>query len=105
MLTDFSNRVQAQREMVKLVNSRAWPVEQLFALSEGAINRWRISNNLSQDSELVSIVIRAGEALGFLANESQQQISDEYKRRNLDFQGLLESASNYLAATSPEHSS
>ena len=102
MFSDFIDRMQAQREMLKCVNSRDWPVAQLSALSDSAIKRWVLANDLRPDSALVSVVVKAGEALGFLANESQQQVSDEYRRQSLDFRSLIEAASNHLEDSSAE---
>jgi hypothetical protein len=89
MTSDFNNRMEAQREFLKEVNSRAWPAEQLSALSEGAIQRWITVNRLESRDEIVLQVKNAGEALYFLANKSQEQVSEEYQRRSNDFATIL----------------
>jgi hypothetical protein len=75
---EFNNRIAAQREILRVVNQRPWRAEQLFGLSSKAINRWVAVNQIDQDSRLVSLVKEASEKLFFLANKSQEQISEEY---------------------------
>jgi hypothetical protein len=89
MASDFNNRIEAQRDVLTAVNSRTWPVEQLYALSDGAIQRWIIANHIEAKSEIASLVIVAGDALNFLANKSQEQVSDEYKMRSQEFSLIL----------------
>ena len=95
-MDDFSNRMQAQREFLKVINSRDWPREQLSALSSGAIQRWIIANRLDATDALVICVRGAGEALYFLANESQQQVSNEYRARSRDFSLLIHEAKSTI---------
>jgi len=75
---EFNNRIDAQRRILKLVNNTQRK-EALFGLSAKAIERWILSNQLDQHSRLVVLVHQAAEKLFFLANRSQEQISEEYK--------------------------
>ena len=77
-MAEFNNRIAAQRYILTLVNSVRWK-EELFGLSEKSIERWIISNQLDQSSRLVILVYQAAEKLFFLANKSQEQISEEYE--------------------------
>ncbi len=90
MLSDFNNRMEAQRELLKIVNSRTWSTEQLYALSDGAIQRWIMVNHINANSDIATQVILAGDALNFLANQSQEQVSGEYKIRSIEFSLVLE---------------
>ena len=78
-MSEFLNRMNAQRAILQVVNSRRWR-EELFGLSAQAIDRWVSSNNLGSDAEVVSLLRRASDHLSFLANKSQEQVSDEYRR-------------------------
>lgn len=77
-MSELNNRVNAQREILRIINEKAWYKEPLIALSHKAIDRWANKNNISQDSELVSSIYEVSEKLFALANKSQEQITEEY---------------------------
>lgn len=77
-MSEFNNRIAAQREILLGVNSAVWQ-EELFGLSSGAIDRWIIVNNLKSDSSLVSLIRQVADKLFFLSNKSQEQVTDDYK--------------------------
>ena len=85
----FSNRMAAQRSILKEINQVAWPSEELFALSEAAIQRWASVNRLGPDDVVVGLARQAGDALLFLANASQEQISPEYASRSANVAAIL----------------
>lgn len=85
----FSNRMNAQRAILKEINQIAWPAEELFALSEAAIGRWASVNRLGPDDAVVRLAREAGDALLFLANASQEQISPEYASRSANVAAIL----------------
>ena len=78
-MSEFNNRVSAQRHVLQLVNRRSWKYEQLFGLSSKAIERWVSVNHIDPEANLVKLVSTASEKLFFLANKSQQQVSEEYE--------------------------
>src|SRR5262245_55179927 len=78
MADDFSNRVDAQRLVLEVVNSREWN-EELFGLSRGALLRWTGANRMDPSSPLVKALELVSDKLQFLANKSQEQITDEYR--------------------------
>ena len=90
MSDNFSDRMDAQRAILKQINQRAWPREELFSLSDGAIRRWISTNRLEPDDEVVRLVREAGDVLLFLANSSQEQVSPEYISRSLNVAEILE---------------
>jgi hypothetical protein len=89
-MSDFNNRVAAQRELLRLVNNGTWCTEELFSLSGKAIDRWIAANRLDSASKLVELVRFASEKLLFLANKSQEQISEEYKLISREFSSMAE---------------
>jgi hypothetical protein len=86
-MSEFVDRMTAQRELLQVVNSRPWR-EELYGLSSQAINRWTGSNSLGPDSQVAVLVRQASERLSFLANKSQEQISDDYRRASGDVESL-----------------
>ena len=78
-MTEFSNRIDAQRHILQVVNNEIKKNEQLFSLSRKAITRWSSSNLIDPKSELVLSIVEASEKLFFLANKSQEQITHEYQ--------------------------
>ena len=77
-MSEFNNRIAAQRDVLLIVNRRNW-LEELFGLSGGAIRRWVEVNRLQMDDSLVRLVFATAEKLFFLSNKSQEQISDDYR--------------------------
>ncbi|KTD61892.1 hypothetical protein [Legionella spiritensis] len=77
-MTELNNRVNAQRQILKIINSKQWQHEPLISLSHKAIERWINKNSIPYESELASIIYKASEGLFALANKSQEHISDEY---------------------------
>ena len=77
-MSEFNNRISAQRDILSVVNSGQW-AEELFGLSSGAIDRWVNANNLGKTTELVILINEAAEKLFFLSNKSQEQVTEEYK--------------------------
>ncbi len=75
---EFNNRIAAQRRILQLVNRERWEKEDLFGLSSKAIQRWISANHLVPECRLVALITTASENLFFLANKSQEQISDQY---------------------------
>jgi hypothetical protein len=78
-MPEFGDRIRAQRDVLRVVNAATW-TEPLLGLSHRALQRWTERNAVPADSELARQLRRASERLGFLANRSQMQVSDEYHR-------------------------
>ena len=78
-MSEFSNRMSAQRILLKSVNGRDRYKEELFGLSSKAIERWAFENQIDSDSQLLRLIREAGTKLFFLANKSQDQVSEDYK--------------------------
>jgi hypothetical protein len=78
-MNEFNNRIAAQRQILQLVNLKKWRKEELLGLSSKAIARWISINGIDTESRIVELVTNASAKLFFLANKSQEQISEEYK--------------------------
>lgn len=77
-MDEFNSRVGAQRAIVNAVNARS-TTEPLFGLSRRSIDRWIRGNKLNNDDAIVQQVNLAARELFFLANHSEDQISDQYR--------------------------
>ncbi|WP_207896196.1 hypothetical protein [Thiobaca trueperi] len=88
-MSEFNNRIAAQRDILLLINSENWN-EELYGLSSGAINRWVNINRINKRSALIQLIQDAASKLFFLSNKSQEQITDEYRELSKEVQGLTE---------------
>lgn len=88
-MSEFNNRIAAQREIIINVNSGRWQ-EELFGLSSGAIDRWMNANRLESGSVLVELIRQAADKLFFLSNKSQEQITEEYKHLSGEVSALTD---------------
>lgn len=86
MNSTFNNRIDAQRQILNIVNTSKWN-EELFGLSIGAIDRWQKSNPHVHES-IIFILKEIGDVLFFLGTKSQEQITDDYKKMSLDIENL-----------------
>lgn len=87
-MSEFINRITAQRDILNILNQYSWQ-EELFGLSSGAIERWVTVNQLSISSEVVTLVKLAAEKLFFLANKSQEQVTEDYLSLSNDVSHLM----------------
>ncbi len=78
-MNQFQNRMSAQRQILGLVNGKHWHAEELCGLSNKAIERWTAVNAIESNSNLVELIKIASGKLFFLANKSQEQISEDYQ--------------------------
>jgi hypothetical protein len=77
-MSEFNNRIAAQREILLGVNRGDWQ-EELFGLSSGAIDRWMNANRLESGSVLVELIRKVADKLFFLSNKSQEQVTEDYR--------------------------
>ncbi|KPW18024.1 hypothetical protein L6205_19420 [Pseudomonas syringae pv. syringae] len=87
MKREFNNRIDAQRNVLNIVNKLGWR-EELFGLSAGAIARWVEANQIPAGDQLHAMVTQAAEKLFFLANKSQEQITGEYRALSIEVADL-----------------
>ncbi|WP_422138326.1 hypothetical protein [Endozoicomonas sp. ALC020] len=82
-MSEFNNRIAAQREVLSTVNRINWS-EELFGLSSGAIDRWISKNKIEANVNLVSLINLVASKLFFLSNKSQEQITEDYQKLSSD---------------------
>jgi hypothetical protein len=90
-MSEFNNRIAAQRKILQLVNGGSSDSEELFGLSRKAIDRWVLANHIDSESRLVSLIKEASAKLFFLANKSQEQVSEEYKAVSTEIESIYKS--------------
>jgi len=78
-MSEFSNRIKAQREALKVVNGSGLFREPLLSLTEKAIDRWSNNNDLSNTDRAILLLKAMSSTLFFLANKSQEQVTEDYK--------------------------
>ena len=77
-MEEFSSRVEIQRHLVQAVNSRPWKQEQLFSLTDKAIQRWSIANGINPQRSLVQLLKSASSEVFVMANHSDDPIAGAY---------------------------
>lgn len=78
-MNEFNNRIAAQRQILEIVNRDRSRKEELFGLSLKAIERWISVNGIDPDAELVLQLKTVSRKLFFLANKSQEQVTEDYR--------------------------
>jgi hypothetical protein len=76
---EFNNRISAQRKVLQVINQKPWLTEPLFGLSSKAIDRWIAVNRIDLNSAIVKMIKDVSAKLFFLANKSQDQVSEQYR--------------------------
>jgi len=87
-MNEFNNRIELQREVIKIVNQKRYDY-QITGLSDSAIKRWISDNTIDKDSELTKLIYEVSSKLFFLANKSQEQITDSYKNLSMEVSDLV----------------
>lgn len=88
-MNEFNNRIELQREVIQIVNSAGFKY-QITGLSKNAIERWLYDNKLDAKSDLTKLLYMISSKLFFLANKSQEQITESYKKISLDVSKLVQ---------------
>lgn len=78
-MSEFNNRIGAQRDALKIVNGSGLFVESLLSLTEKAIDRWSRSNKVDAHDSIITMLKSMSGTLFFLANKSQEQVTEDYK--------------------------
>lgn len=100
-MDEFLNRITAQREVINIINkhnnNNSFP---LVGLSSKSLERWKVENSIATDSEIMIHLYLISSKLFFLANKSQEQITNEYKLLSKTvselIQNLKENIKNWL---------
>jgi len=94
-MSEFINRIQLQREVIKIVNNSKFEYS-IVGLSKKSIDRWCVDNNLNSQSKLIKLLLDISEKLFFLANKSQEQITESYARISDEVSFLVKSLSELV---------
>ncbi|HDS8281710.1 hypothetical protein I6M86_06815 [Citrobacter cronae] len=78
-MSEFNNRIKAQRDALKIVNGSGLFHEPLLSLTEKAIDRWSNNNDISNTDHAILLLKAMSGTLFFLANKSQEQVTEDYK--------------------------
>lgn len=76
-MNEFQNRINLQRKILRLVNSKIQLQEPLVSLSKSCIDRW-FSSNSDIPKSTFNLLVNISEQTLFLATKSQEQITEEY---------------------------
>lgn len=96
-MSEFNNRVDAQRSILLSLNHAGWK-EELYGLSAGAIDRWLAANAVDRGSELARLLFELGAKLFFLAHKSQEQVTEDYRSRTEEVHRLAQRIPDLLDA-------
>jgi len=89
-MDQFNNRMEAQRDVLNVVNSRREWREELCGLSLNAIERWARINHIERDGSLPTLLMQISTKLFFLATRSQEQVSEDYRKLSYDVAELTD---------------
>ena len=89
-MNEFNNRIIAQRNTLRAINGKRLYSEPLFSLTEKAIDRWVSNNKIDQAESFVALVREVSKKLFFLANKSQEQMTEDYRNISMDVDRLIE---------------
>lgn len=98
-MSEFNNRINTQREALKVINSAQIFDEPLMSLSDKAMLRWIYSNQINHDNNLVVLLKEISGKLFFLANKSQEQITEEYGNLSTTVEKLIRRLEEEVALT------
>jgi hypothetical protein len=80
--------MEAQRSVLEVVNKNRIQREELCGLSKKAIERWIHANQIDPTDKMLRILMNISDKLFFLANKSQEQVSEEYKTISVEISAL-----------------
>lgn len=96
-MSEFNSRISAQRKTLKIVNGFCIYDEPLLSLSDKAINRWVSVNKIDPEESFVLLIKATSKKLFFLANKSQEQITEDYQKLSQEVFGLIEKIKDEMA--------
>jgi len=95
MKAEFNSRVDLQREVIKILNQKDFK-NKLNGLSKPTIDSWLVNNNISNDL-LKNSLFTISEKLFFIANKSQDQVTDEYKNLQISVKTNIDELKDILS--------
>lgn len=88
-MSEFLNRIDLQREVIKMMNESNLYNFQISGLSVKAIDRWKNENNIDRNDNVYMALIKIADKLFFLSNKSQEQITEDYKSLSEEVYGYV----------------
>lgn len=95
-MEEFVNRMDKQREVLNIINSKFNYKEELCGLSKKTIERWIQVNSIAPDNALTIVLFKISEKLFFLACLSQEQISHDYEMVSAEISDSLNELAKVL---------
>lgn len=77
MTGNYKYRIDMQREILSIVNSRMVLKEELCGLTEKSVDRWISVNKIDRDAEVCQVLMSIHKSLFFIAVHSQDGIVKE----------------------------
>ena len=96
-MSEFINRIELQREVIKIVNNSKLEYS-IAGLSKKSIERWCSDNKIDSESKLTGLLFVISDKLFFLANKSQEQITDNYIKISDEVSGLVKSLDDLISS-------
>lgn len=97
-MSEFRNRIEAQRDVLTLINKQKYK-EPLLGLTDKAINRWGINNEINSQGNVIRLLKEISSCLFFLANKSQEQVTEDYKNLSGQVTNLINELKKELACS------
>jgi len=95
-MNEFNNRIDAQRQVLRVVNAHQF-VEELLGLSRKAIERWLDVNRVKPSEDVATLLFDISSKLFFLSCKSQEQVTEEYGLLSVEIRSLRVSLEEALA--------
>lgn len=94
-MKEFNNRIELQREVIKIVNNSTFE-NQITGISKKAIERWVMDNNVPVNSKSIKLLYLISSKLFFLANKSQEQITENYRKIKSNISEIVNELKNVI---------
>lgn len=95
-MDQFLSRVDAQRRVINIVNREIKSNFPLVSLSAKSLEKWKIENSITDESELINNLFLISSKLFFLSNKSQEQITNEYRLLSKTVDDLIDNLNNKI---------
>lgn len=96
-MDEFNNRMDTQRQVLRVINRRHQFEEELAGLSKKAIERWLNVSRQDPAGEVATILFQISSKLFFLSSKSQEQVTEEYQLLSTEVQSLKMKLEDALA--------
>lgn len=95
VMSEFQNRIDAQREVLAVINTAGFR-EELLGLSAKSIERWATATFVAKEDALFKKLTEISGNLFFLATKSQEQITEDYSLLSRKVSALIKELRNLI---------